>query len=406
MEAQANSPFTEFKVNTEAHYYLPVKWDKAINASDITKLKMHVNDNDYFEARNINPFTHYVLTFYNAEVIDKWLSKCDMTFYQNQLNFAVWCATAGCGVSVKHLTYKETLISSVFRFHVYYQTRKLLEEMCCPIPGDQIFNPTDNHVNMLKYQKLCNEFNISMSSDFRFKGGENGGLGTMYNYWTNMGYHPVDWRHYDPKTTQFISQSTNEVLKIDYVRQDAAIEGWKQFIPPTSRGFTRAGSVRIDDSIRNYVHCILGSQAQTRSSILTSFETQQYFTDLLEQNIKSMFSIPESIAKYQDAISKTNSRVDYVVAQGLYMIPSDLVLKVGSLVGYNNNIVIASTYMKLGHNDEVNRIQTTRNIHAIRAAHLPLPQVSNKPTEPPVSVPSIYLGLGASIIVLIALCLL
>ena len=406
MEVQANSPFTEFKVNPSAQYYLPVKWDNEINVSDITKLKIYVNDKDSFEARNINPFTHYVLTFYNAEVISKWLSKCDMTFYQNQLNFAVWCATSGCGVSVYHLTYKETLISSVFRFHVYYQTRKFLEEMCCPIPGDQIFNPTDNHINMLKYQKLCNEFNISTSCDFRFKGGENGGLGTMYNYWSYSGYRPVRNRHYDPLRTQFISQSTNEVLKIDYVKQDAAIEGWKQFIPITSRGFTRAGCVRIDDSIRNYVHCILGSQAQTRSSILTSLESQQYFTDLLEQNIKSMFSIPESIAKYQDAISKTNSRVDYVVAQGLYMIPSDLVLKVGSLVGYNNNIVIASTNMKLGHNDEINRMQTTRSTHAIPTPHVPLPLVPNKPVEAPVSVSSIYLGLGASVIVLLALYLL
>ena len=79
--------------------------------------------------------------------------------------------------------------------------------------------------------------------------------------------------------------------------------------------------------------------------------------DLLEQNIKSMFSIPNSIDKNQDAATKTNSRIVYVVAVGLYMIPSDLVLKVGKLVGYNNNIVVATSEMKIGQNEQVNTIQ-------------------------------------------------
>jgi len=102
------------------------------------------------------------------------------------------------------------------------------------------------------------------------------------------------------------------------------------------------------------VHCVLGSQAQTRSSILTSLETQNYFVNLLEENIKSQFSIPESIAKYQDAITKTYSKIDYVVAIRLYMIPSELVLKSVPLAGYNNNIVIASNNMKIGHNEMLN----------------------------------------------------
>jgi hypothetical protein len=75
-----------------------------------------------------------------------------MSFYQNQLNFAVWCATSGCGVSVEHLNSKENLLSSVFKFHIYYQTKKILEEMCCSIPGESIFNPKDNNINM--YDKI------------------------------------------------------------------------------------------------------------------------------------------------------------------------------------------------------------------------------------------------------------
>lgn len=381
----------------EAKSYLPTKWNKNLNVGDLTKLKIYVSNTESFEARNINVFTNYMLTFYNASLISKWLNKCDMSFYQNQLNFAVWCATSGCGVSYEHLFSNENLIASVFKFHVYYQTRKILEEMSCPIPGDQIFDTTDNHINLLKYQKLCNEFNVP-STDFRFKAGDNGGLGTMYNYWTYSGYHALRETQYDPNRYQFINQSADGVIKIDYVAQDAAGDGWKQFIPEKSEGFTRAGAVRIDDSIRNYVHCVLGSQAQTRSNILRSLETQQYFVDLLEENIKSMFSIPESIAKYQDAITKTNSRVDYAVAIGLYMMPSDLGLKVGTLIGYNNNVVIATADMKIGQNEQVNKIQVPGLQLKVQDRVDEITEASSKNSS---IISPVYLSVGISLLVLL-----
>ena len=62
---------------------------------------------------------------------------------------------------------------------------------------------------MLQYQKLCNEFGVNPNGinpthDFRFKGGENGGLGTMYNYWSGNGYHPLTGAVYNPNRYQFI----------------------------------------------------------------------------------------------------------------------------------------------------------------------------------------------------------
>ena len=335
----------------------PQKWDKKIDVGELTKLKIFVNEKDSFEANNLNIFTNYVITFYDANLITKWQTSCDMTFYQNQLNFAVWCASSGCGVSVRdHLFAKENLLAAVFKFHIYYQTRKILEEMSCPIPGESIFNAMDNRIDKIKYQKLCNEFGINGDEDFRFKGGDNNGLGTMYNYATNVGYISLNGVAYDPNKFQFIENSTNGIYKIDYIKQDNAVDGWKQFLlrKLDSDSFTRAGIVRLDDSIREYVYCILGSQAQTRSNILTSLETQQTFVDLLEQNIKSMFSIPESIDRYQSSISKTNVRINYVIGIGLYMIPSDLVLKVGSVQKYNNNILIADKSLKIGYNAALN----------------------------------------------------
>jgi hypothetical protein len=230
-----------YKVNPEA---LPTKWDKKINMTDVTKLKIYVNSNDCFEARNLNIFTNYILTFFSADPISKWLSKCDLSFYQNQLNFAVWCASAGCGMSVEHLTSTHRLLSSVFTFHLYYQTRKILEEMNCPIPGDPIF--------------------------------------TIYNYAFRLGYRPVRLMPYNTERFQFVDQSRTRIIKIDYVRQDAAIDGWKQFIPDVSQGFTRAGAVRIDDGIRNYVHCrptgCTGSNEIIHSDIVRNSTVFRRFT--------------------------------------------------------------------------------------------------------------------------------
>ena len=166
--------------------------------------------------------------------------------------------------------------------------------------GWSIFKADDNKINMIKYQKLCNEFGVSTNTDFRFKGGENGGLGTMFNYSAASvfrkhgnsndytqdppGYYPLHGT-YNPVRHQFVNQSSKTVTKIDYIYQESAIDGWKQFLLEHSNGFSKAGVVRLDDSIRTYVYCVLGSQAQTRADIVAFLKTQQYFMNLLEQSI-------------------------------------------------------------------------------------------------------------------------
>ena len=51
-------------------------------------------------------------------------------WWQCQLNFAVWCTIAGCGVSVEdHLQAKDPLLAGLYRFHVNYTTRRLLVEL-------------------------------------------------------------------------------------------------------------------------------------------------------------------------------------------------------------------------------------------------------------------------------------
>ena len=191
---------------------------------------MYVNEQDSLVAKNLNVFLNYVLSFNSAAAVDKWRNNCNMNFYQNQLNFAVWCASFGCEVSIKHLNTSQNLLSSVYKFHIYIIKFEEFYNKCLVlIPGESLFNTADNHINLIAYKKICNKFGVHANADFRFKGGNNGGLGTMYNYVTRTCYVPLTGIPCNPSRFQFIPQTTSTVIKIDYISQSEAVDGWMQF---------------------------------------------------------------------------------------------------------------------------------------------------------------------------------
>ena len=227
-----------------------------------------------------------------------------MSFWQNQLKFAIWCATTGCGVNFNNQLKETGMIGSLFRFHVYYQTRRILVEMGVVLPQDASWNAFDNAYNRNAYERICQEFNVDINADWRLKQSDNQGLGRIYNYWTNAGYHPFDKGvEYDSKKYSFTLATTNEILHIDYIAQGPkAKNAWSTFIQDDSKGFTKAGVERINESIRTYCWAIIGSQSQTRTSILgtgAAFDAQKQFLDLIEETIKSPVDLPSQIARYQ-----------------------------------------------------------------------------------------------------------
>ena len=65
--------------------------------------------------------------------------------------------------------------------------------------------------------------------------------------------------------------------------------------------------------------------------------------------------IREDIKRDQDTLSYAYSKVDYSVGENIYMLPSDMNLKIRSgTVGYNNKILISDGKISLGKNVEVN----------------------------------------------------
>ena len=60
-------------------------------------------------------------------------------------------------------------------------------------------------------------------------------------------------------------------------------------------------------------------------------------------------NIQEDIKCYQDTLSYTSSKVDYSVGQNIYMLPSNLKLKVKTgTVGYKNKILVSNGNFILG----------------------------------------------------------
>ena len=63
------------------------------------QVKIYVTPTDYFTTKFGQIFTKTQIKFTQAKYARKWLGKPDMSFWPQQLNFALWCATTGCGVS-------------------------------------------------------------------------------------------------------------------------------------------------------------------------------------------------------------------------------------------------------------------------------------------------------------------
>lgn len=386
----------EFTYNPSAKYVLEYYNDKF----KFNKYSFYVNQKDNFTVDLINVFTEYPLTFTTEEEFNVWRANSNIKYWQNQLNFAVYCATYGCGVSVYDHMVSFTnpiVVTSFFQFHFYYQVRKILTEMKCAIPTNQNFNRMNNYIDMTEYTKIANEFDIDPNADFRLKLGPNDGAGYVYTddkkindrYDSNVHSfeHPTGYVVRSAFGTQygekyyhgFEKGYLNHVTKI---AQDID-DGWTRFMLKKSNGFTKAGIARINDSIRTYVYCMLGAQVQARTAIIgqsgTSPDAQKQFIKNLYDSIYADLAIPDSIERYQNAVNNSHVKLDFAIGSGLYMIPSDLVMKIGSLDNYNNNILIATDNMAFGVNNINNQL-----LHTVPQT-VPVVEIISQPVLAPVS---------------------
>ena len=119
------------------------------------------------------------------------------------------------------------------------------------------------------------------------------------------------------------------------------------------------GLLKISESDRAYAYLILSSQASARSGIVgntaSALTAQSVFLNNFENVVNHRVDIREDIKRYQDTLSYASSKVDHSMGQNIYMLPSDMNLKISSgTIGYNNKILVSDEKFSLGKNDEVN----------------------------------------------------
>ena len=183
--------------------------------------------------------------------------------------------------------------------------------------------------------------------------GKNHGLGNVYVSVYGDVLRSMDFNYPDPDLALFDDERVTDrndpnykANGIYFVRNDqGADKQFEYFVPNYSQGITPAGLARINQSIEAYCYCILGAQARTRSTIHGlsggAIETQREFLDRVEDSIV-LKNISNSIQRYQEAIADTKTRLDFAVAQGVWLMPSRMVINTKSIVGYNSTLVIAN----------------------------------------------------------------
>ena len=115
-----------------------------------------------------------------------------------------------------------------------------------------------------------------------------------------------------------------------------------------SQGFIDMRLFRISESIRAYAYLILSSQASASSCIVgntvSSLTAHKAFLNNMKNVVNRRADIREDIKCCQDTLSYAQSKVNYMMRLGVYLLPSNMNLKVRSLTaGYNNEILVSDS---------------------------------------------------------------
>ena len=315
--------------------------------------KIYVTPAEFFTTDFRQIFTNTKIKHTSGAEAKRWLSGPNMSYSPQQLNFPLWCATTGPGISRDIILSSISLdltpqLRSFYLFHVYFTTRQVLFEMggihsISVSPSDPTFSQTNNPCDFASYRRICAEFGVDPSSDFRYKRGANHGLGNVFVYVSRAG--PVSTgMNYSSDKAKFSDNggSASDGNLVYFIRNDdGTSKQFEYFVQDFAQGLTQVGLSRLKQSIEAFAYCVLGAQVNTRSSIIgnggRAKETQSEFPVLLEGAIRSP-NISKSIQRYQLAVDEAKARLDFAVSPRCWLMPSRMIINTESTVGYNNQL--------------------------------------------------------------------
>ena len=375
----------------------------------LVQQEIYVTPSEKFKINFRDIFTDTVITHRSSHESRRWLAGPNFEYWPQTLNFAFFCATTGCGVS-RRILFEDKMrdgkndltdselklppqVRSFFWFHVYFTVRRILFELGGPqnslhLPGDTAFSQTENKYDIPSFERICAEFGISPNADFRFTRGDNHGLGSVFEYFSYSGYTKTPFK-YPSKETKFEDEGgrASDGNLVPYIENTEARNQYEYFLCPVSHGLTSAGLSRINQSIESFCYAILGSQVDVRSSISGSqgsaIETQRQFLSMVENAIRNP-DISKSVQRFQLAIESAKVRLDLAISPGLWLLPSKMVVNTESVVGYNNKLKKATSFMRIGVNSDLNisvRRSAPKHNLGSRAVKLPHSGVERKHIE-------------------------
>ena len=77
------------------------------------------------------------------------------------------------------------------------------------------------------------------------------------------------------------------------------------------------------------------------------------------------------------------SKVDYVIGEFIYMLPSDMNLRIGKVKDYNNKILISSPSFKIGTNLKISLDVKSKEVEMVKTEPDVKPKVITKPNIEP-----------------------
>ena len=323
-----------------------------------TTVAEHDGHSDSFQVKFPNIFTYYPLGAVRVE--DQRFKDWDhyeFTLWQSQLNFMAFCASSACGVSVEHLNAKEPMIRSIYRFQVYYHIRRIFKILEIPLPYENSFNQYNNPYNHGKFIGICSEYRVCND----------------LTKWRNQKYFST-WQSRAWEMGKSGMSYINEKL-------------FSRWIIEKSDGLTMLGLQKLSESVRDYAYLILTSQTSTRGPIVgheaRNLDAQRTFLNTFENIVNRRVNIPEDIRRFQNTLQYARSKVDYVIGEFIYMLPSDMNLRMGRVQGYNNKILVSRTGFKIGTNLKINLDVKSKEVEMVKTEPDVKPKVKTKPNIKP-----------------------
>ena len=226
--------------------------DKSMYIGDILnkELKIYVTPTEFFTTKFREIIKKTQITFKTAKYGRKWVAGPDLSCWPQQLNFALWCATTGCGISrdILFLTRYLNLspqVRSFYLFHVYFTMRRILYEiggiesvpaLICPTIPHSNSETTNTQSQPTKKSVVSSVSTQTLTSASHME--KTTGL-ALYTWVTYSGPEATDYHYPDPDLAMFDDERQTDITKDDYkangiyyVRNDqGADKRFEYFVP-------------------------------------------------------------------------------------------------------------------------------------------------------------------------------